>query len=159
MSFARNYSTWSDEKKNFFLLGMTCLLGCLILSFGFFLDNPGLVIGWLLGSAISAFCYATMVLSAKFLLSGDEKSSKFGYFGAVFGLFRLGFYAGGLVIGAFATFVWGSNAHGYCNLWTVFAGYLPLFVILIVTTLMSLKKEKSPAKAEPLEEKKEGEGE
>lgn len=158
MSLLRAYLKWSEEKRNFFLLGCVCLLGCLVLSFGFFVDNPGLVIGWILGSAISAFCYLTIVWGARFLLSGDEHQNKFGYLGAAFGIFRLAFYAGGLVLGGFATYVWGSSAHGYCNLWTVFAGYMPLFAILIITNLASLRqkapKKEEVAKQDTSEEKK-----
>ena len=159
MSLAQRFSSLSEEKKNLFILGAIALLGALVLVFSFFIDNPGLFYGWLLGSAIEILCYVTIFLGARFLLSGDGEATKGGLVGALFGTFRLLFYAGGLVLGGFATFVWGTPAHGYCNVFTVFAGYLPLLFVLLVTTYLSARKSKKGDTKPVEEEKKEGESE
>ena len=159
MSLAQRFSSLSEEKKNLFILGAIALLGALVLVFSFFIDNPGLFYGWLLGSAIEILCYVTIFFGARFLLSGDGEATKGGLVGALFGTFRLLFYAGGLVLGGFATFVWGTPAHGYCNVFTVFAGYLPLLLVLLVTTYLSARKSKRGDGKPVEEEKKEGESE
>ncbi len=158
MSLAKRFTSLSEEKKNLMILGGIALLGAFVLLFSLFIDNPGLLYGWLLGSAIEILCYVTIFLGARFLLSGDGEATKGGLVGALFGAFRLLFYAGGLVLGGFATFVWGSPSHGYCNVFTVFAGYLPLLFVLLVTTFLSSRKGKAEKPATQ-EEKKEGDNE
>ena len=152
MSFAARYCSWSEEKQNLFLLAMIGLAGCLVLAFSAFIDNIGLLLGWILGTLIEIFCYITIVAGSRFLLSGNKESgSAFGVLGAAMGMFRLLFYAGGLLLGGFATFVWGSLSHGYCNVFTVFAGYMPLMIVLLIGTAIRLKKNSSPKQEEPHE--------
>lgn len=142
--FAKSYKTWKDGTKNLFLLAAIALIGFLALLFGFFIGNPGLPLGWLLGSAIEIFAYFTIDRGSSFLLSSDADPKK-GALGAFFGVFRMALYAAGLVLGGFATYRWGSMASSYCNVWTVFAGYLPMGVVLICITFFRSKKGEDPA--------------
>lgn len=149
MSFASRYCSWSEEKQNLFILVMIGLAGCLVFFFSAFIDNIGLLLGWILGTVIEILCYVTIVAGSRFLLSGGkEGGSTMGLLGAGMGMFRLLFYAGGLVLGGFATYVWGTPSHGYCNLFTVFAGYMPLMIVLLVGTAVRLKKDKTPKQEE-----------
>ena len=141
--FSNSYKTWKDGTKNLFLLAMIALLGFLALLFGFFIGNPGLRLGWLLGSAIEIFAYVTIDRGSSFLLSPVADPKK-GALGAFFGIFRMALYAAGLVLGGFATYRWGSMASSYCNVWTVFSGYLPMGFVLICTTFFRCKKEEVP---------------
>ncbi len=155
---AERYNNWCDEEKNLFIFACIGVVGFLILLFGFFIDNPGLPIGWLLGTAIELVAYFTIWRGTAFLLDPQDKDGKRGYLMAVFALGRLFLYAGGLVLAAFCSFVWGTLAHGYCNLWTVFAGYMPEFIVLIFVTFFRLKKKPAAApapKEEPAPEAKE----
>ena len=54
---------------------------------------------------------------------------------------RLILWAGGLLLGALSTYYWKNNI---LNLWTVFVGYLPMLVILLVVFLRN--KEKAPSR-------------
>ncbi len=144
-TLAERYNGWKDEQKNLFILACIGIAGFLILLFGFFIDNPGLPIGWVLGTGIELIAYFTIYKGASYLLDPEDKNGKRGYLMAVFAMGRLLLYAGGLVLAAFCTFVWGSMAHGYCNLWTVFAGYMPEFIVLVIATMIRIKRKPAPA--------------
>lgn len=154
-SLAKAYSSWSDERKNFMILVIIALVGFAVFCFGFFMNNPGLPLGWLLGSVIELICYVTIVKGSSFILDGSGDSKR-GLLGAAFGTLRLVLYAAGLVVGGFCTYSWGTVSNGYCNIWTVFGAYLPVLFVVIFATLLRNKKSEpeNNASNENKEEKK-----
>ena len=137
------YNSASEMKKNIFLLSVIALIGLAATFIFFFLNNPGVSLGWLLGSAIEIICYITIVKGTSFLLDPKGLDKKRAILAPVFMLLRLALYAGGLVLAAFCTFRWGSNASSYLNFWAVFAGYMPMVALLLFTTLLRLRKPKT----------------
>ena len=139
------YSKTTETKKNLFLLGMVTLSGFIALSIFFFTGNPGVPLGWLFGSAIEIICYITIVKGASFMLDPNSLSRKKSLLVPLFVALRLSLYGGGLILSAFATFRWGSMSCSYLNIWSTFAAYLPLYVILSAATIYRLKKQQAEA--------------
>lgn len=157
------YKSWDDFHKNMFLLGIVTLVGALISVAFIFLDNIGVLLGWLLGSAVNFFAYVTMHVGSKRLLTpgADPKS---GYFTLLWAVLRLALYAGALLLSGFCTFKWGTLAHGYCNLIAVALALMPTWIMLVVTGLirapkLNAPKAEQPDAEEPKDEKAKGEGE
>lgn len=159
MRLAERYVRWSDEGKNLFILVCVALFGALVSAVFIFLDNVGVLLGWLLGSVINIIAYVSMVKGSKSLLkSAREGSGKTASFAALFFLMRLFLYAAGLVLAAFCTFRWGTFEHGYCNLLALALAYMPTWITLVVVALIrGGKKQPEPAKldkAAEIEKKK-----
>ena len=155
MRLSQWFSKASEAKQNTFILGVVALVGFVCLSVFFFLNNPGVPLGWLLGSVIEIVAYITIVKGASFLLDPSSLNRNKGYLAPLFMFVRLGLYTGGLVLAAFASFSWGSLESSYLNFFAVFAAYMPMVVVLIFTTVYRLKK--SQASAPKKDENKEGE--
>lgn len=149
MSFRNSYDSWSDFKKNLFILLVIVAVGALVTAGFIFVNNVGVLFGWLLGSAVNIIAYVTMEKGANFLLAGDEsESGKRGYLAIVFNLARLLLYAGALVLSAFASFKWGSLSHGYCNLISCALALMPTWITLLVVTFKRARHLDEPAKKE-----------
>ena len=159
-SLVEKYRNWSDFKKNMFILLMVALFGAIV-GIGFiFIDNIGVLLGWLLGSAVNIFAYATMYYGSKRLLAPDTDPKK-GYFALIWAVLRLAFYAGCLLLSGFASFKWGTLAHGYCNLIATALALMPTWVMLVITTFLRSHRPKEEPVAKRQEtaetDKKEGE--
>lgn len=139
--FVDKFHSWSEEKRNLFLLLVITIVGALACIPFIFLDNIGVLFGWLLASAVNMFAYFSIYKAAEATLSPDA-TSKRGYFVALFAMFRLALYAGVLVLSAFATFRWGSMAHGYCNIVSAALGLMPTWIVVFITTFFRHGKEK-----------------
>lgn len=148
MKLAERYKTWSDEGKNLFILICVALFGILVTIPFIFLDNVGILLGWLLGSAINIIAYITIIKGSRALLRQSGKAA--GY--AIFGFsFRFLLYAAGLLLAAFCTFRWGSMAHGYCNIVSLALAYMPTWVTLVI--VMLVRKEPKPDRQEAIAKK------
>lgn len=146
------FANWSEFQKNLFILLAIALVGTLVSVIFIFLDNVGVLLGWLAGSAVNLIAYITIAKGAAFVLDQSDLSGKRGYLTAVFGMFRFLLYAGVLVLAGFASFRWGSLEHGYLNLVAVALALMPNWVVLLIMTYSRLKK---PAKKEQTKEEQE----
>ena len=142
MKLTEWYNKTSDTKKNLFLLGLITFAGFAATFIFFFNNNPGVPLGWLLGSIIELICYLSIVKGTAFMLDPSSLDRKKGYLAPLFMFMRLGLYAGGLILAGFATFRWGSMSSSYLNFFAVFAGYMPMVVLLLIVTFGRLKKAK-----------------
>ena len=158
MKFVDWYNKKSEMVRNIILLVMIALLGFLVTSIFFFMNNPGVPLGWLFGSAIEIIAYFTIAKGAAFMLDPNHLNRKRGLMAPLFMILRFALYAGGLVLAAFATYRWGSPSCSYLNVWAVFVSYLPLHVVLLFATFFRLKKEKVE-KLEKEEKSVSGDGE
>lgn len=149
------YNKRSEEGRNIFLLVLIAIAGFAATFIFFFLNNPGVPLGFLFGSLIEIIAYITIVKSAKFMLDPNGLSRKKALLAPLFMVMRFLLYAGGLVLGAFATYRWGSMSCSYLNFWAVFAGYMPMVVILLFTTLYRLKR--APSNPAPKQDESNGE--
>ena len=143
--FVDKYSSWSEEKRNLFLLLVITIVGALVCVPFIFLDNIGVLFGWLLASAVNMFAYFSIYKVAEATLTPDA-TSKRSYFVALFAMLRLALYAGVLVLSAFATFRWGTLAHGYCNIVSAALGLMPTWIVVLFTTFFHANKEKKENK-------------
>ena len=134
------YSSWSEEKRNLFILACVALVGCFVCIPFIFLDNIGVLLGWLLGSAVNIFAYFSIYKVSEATLDPNA-STKRGYFMALFAFMRLALYAGVLFLAAFATFRWGSMAHGYCNIVSAALALMPTWIVVAITTFFRIKKQ------------------
>ena len=139
--FIEKYNSWSEEKQNLFLLFVIALVGALACVPFIFLDNVGVLFGWLLGSAVNIFAYFSIYKVAEATLNPDA-TSKRGYFMALFAMFRIALYAAVLVLAAFATFRWGTMTHGYCNIVSAALALMPTWIVVFLTTFFRNKKAK-----------------
>ena len=132
------FSSWTEFKQNLCVLLLVTLIGAAICVPFIFLDNIGVLLGWLLGSAVNMFAYVTIAKGSAFILSGNQ-GSKFGYLAMVGGVLRLAFYAGALALAGFASFQWGSLAHGYCNIISLSIALMPTWLTLVLGALIRAK--------------------
>jgi len=145
---AKFYAKLSETGKNVFILVAITVIVFVLLSPFFLLGNVGIPLGWLLGSATEIVCYLTIVFGAGLLTSSvGKKSSVAAGLAVLFNSLRLVFYAGGLVLGGLCTYKWQNNL---LNVWTVFAGYLPLLFVLAITALVKAQKEKKHPSSESI---------
>ena len=107
-----------------------------------FLDNVGVMLGWILGSIINLIAYITIVRGSNALLHAGS-NGKVGLLAALGFVLRLMLYAAGLTLAAFCTFRW--NSH-FLHFWFVFAAMLPIYPILIITTLLNKADKKDGGK-------------
>lgn len=123
-----------------------------------FFSHLDVVLGWLLGSLIEIICFLTILKSS----SSMAKVAKGGN-AAVAGLsilwyfLRILLYAAGLVIGALCTFKSAEWFGGfdYFNFWAVFASYMPLPIVLLITGLIFNKKKTEKLRADDLSDNNE----
>lgn len=139
MSLPR-YSKLSPFGKNLFILLCIALVGALISVAFIFLDNIGVLLGWLLGSAVNIFAYVTMEKGASYMLDPSTEA-KGGGLMVVGAIGRFVLYAGALVLAGFASFRWGSLAHGYCNLISCALALMPNWIVLVFASLHRTRKE------------------
>ena len=158
MKFAERYHSWTEEKKNLFILVVIALVGVLVTAIFAFVDNIGVLLGWVLGSAINLICYVSLVKGTKALLSSDIQGAKGGLVMALLSIARLLLYAAGLVLAGFASFRWGSLTHGYCNLISLALAYMPTWITLLFTFFLRLKSDKPASEPTPKEDEQPSEG-
>ncbi len=139
--FVDKYESWSEEKRNLFILFCVAVFGAAVCVPFIFLDNVGVLFGWLLGSVVNIFAYYSIYKVSEATLNPDA-TSKRAYFMVFFGMFRLALYAGVLVLAAFATFRWGSMSHGYCNILSAALALMPTWIVVVITTFFRSQKDK-----------------
>lgn len=140
--------------KNLFILITIAIVGTIISAIFLVVDNVGVLLGWLLGSAVNLFAYTSIHKGSAYLLS-TSTSSKRGYLTILWGLLRFALYAGCLVLAAFASFRWGSLSHGYCNLISTALALMPTWIVLVIATFVRSNK-KTAVENKPVEEPKDG---
>ena len=140
--------------KNLFILITIAIVGTIISAIFLVVDNVGVLLGWLLGSAVNLFAYISIHKGSAYLLS-TSTSSKRGYLTILWGLLRFALYAGCLVLAAFASFRWGSLSHGYCNLISTALALMPTWIVLVIATFVRSNK-KPAVENKPVEEPKDG---
>ena len=145
MKFPEKFANWSETKRNVFVLSaFAVVVAILLLPFAFF-GLPGLTVGWILGSIISIFAYTTIVFASHVILRKDNDGKGIGLT-VVFSFLRMVIYAAGLALGALVTFVW---KNPWLNFWTVFAGYMPMPILVAIMHFYNMSKE-AEARANPL---------
>lgn len=143
--------------KNVFLLLIIALIGFAATFVFFFLNNPGVPLGWLLGSLIEIAGYLSIVKGTSFLLDPNHLNRKRSLLAPLFMILRVLVYGGGLVLAALSTFRWGSISSCYLHLFSLVAAYLPVYVLLLFTTIYRLKKEPKKEEVAPVEQVNNGE--
>lgn len=115
------------RKSEYWMTGLCIasigLVGFLALSCFFFLGNPGVPLGWLLGIAVAIFTYWSIVATSSALLKpGEQKAGKMAL-SVVFVVLRFLLLVAAVVVAALLTYIceW-----PYLNVWGVIGGYLPL---------------------------------
>ena len=134
------------------------LVGAAISCVFIFQDNVGVLLGWLLGSAVNLFSYFTIYKGASYLIS-NSTSSKQGYLSMVWGMLRFLLYAGVLLLSGFASFKWGSLSHGYCNFIAAALALMPTWITLVITMFFRAKKAETPTPKEDKQPQEEENGE
>ena len=151
MSLRQRYEKWSSFQKDLFIFLCIALAGSLISIIFIFLDNIGVLLGWLLGSAVNIFAYVTLAKGAAAMMAPEgSKASKRAYLAGVFAILRIFFYAASLLLAGFASFKWGSLAHGYCNIISCALALMPNWIVLLIVTFGRMKK--AEVKDQPKEE-------
>ena len=150
------YESWGEMGKNLFILIVIAIIGALISLVFLVADNVGVLLGWLLGSAVNIFAYVSIYKGSASLLAGG--STKRAFLAVVWAFLRIALYAGVLFLAGFASFKWGTLSHGYCNLVSTALALMPTWIVLVCTALIRRKKEPTPTKpAESKETPKEEE--
>ena len=161
MSLRQKYGKWSSFQQNLFILICVALVGTLACAGFIFLDNVGVLLGWLLGSSINILSYVTIYKGSSFLLDPSARSSKLSYLASIFSILRIFLYAGALLLAGFATFRWGTISHGYCNFVSTALALMPTWIVVFITTINSVRapKKQPEVKEEPkVEDKPEEKG-
>ena len=150
-------STWyisaSETKRNVFVLFCVAIVGFASLCLFFLLGNPGIPLGWLLGSLVGMLCYLSNVFGAK-NLTGDAANPKGKGVAITVGLFFLRFalIIGALVLSAMCTFKWKNSM---LSIWSVGAGYFPMVIVLAIGAIASDRRYKK-LEEEAIENQEEG---
>lgn len=115
------------------LTGAVLLLGAAVfavlwIAFGWM----GLFYGWLIGGAISLINYGLIILQS-YALKNANATAGLQVIG--FYLSRYALYAAGLLLAA----VLRENGMNYINIFTVFAGYLPVRIVIYVIGIIDRK--------------------
>ena len=152
------YESWGEMGKNLFILIVIAIVGALISLVFLVADNVGVLLGWLLGSAVNIFAYVSIYRGSVRLLSHSD-SPKQGYFAILWAFLRIALYAGALFLAGFASFKWGTLSHGYCNIIATALALMPTWIVVVITTFARANKNKSEPKPvePPKEENKEDE--
>lgn len=146
---AKFYVNLSEKGKNLFLLIAITVVVFLALCPFFFFSNPGVPLGWLVGSAIEVACFFLLYLGTSVLVEHPTKMSA-GGFSVLFFFLRMALFAGGLVIAGFCTFKWKNN---WLNIWSVAAAYLPLTGVMALNFFRANKVSQPLPKKENKEDK------
>ena len=150
MRTVERYVRASEEMKIFFWLCVVDVIGLFATLPLMLLSEPGYFFGWLLGSAVEAICYLTMIKGSGLILDfGKERGNrnKGIALSAAFSIGRLLLIVGSLILSAFLTFKIEGNA---INFFTTAGAYLPLLVVAIVFTLIHNREKKAkPEGASP----------
>ena len=139
------YRNWSELKQNLFLLLVITLVGALISVIFIFFDNVGVLLGWLLGSLVNLFAYFTIHKGSAFILGSADHPGRAAW-SVLWSFLRLIFYAGALVIAGFASFRWGSLAHGYCNFISTALALTPTWIVLAISLIFRNSRAHKEAK-------------
>lgn len=150
---AKWYLNLKTEQRAFVILAAVAIFGFLCqLPLFFFHTESGYPLGayplgWLLGSAIELFGYATILKMSGAITSQKENTSA-KTTGAVIGFsfLRFLFYAAALMVSAICTFTpnWFGGFNAF-NFYTTAAGLVPLFAVVLITQKMALSRsEKNP---------------
>lgn len=153
------YESWTEMGKNLFILVVIAIVGVIASIPFIFLENVGVLLGWLLGSAVNLFAYVSMAKGSHYILS-NSSSAKYGYLAMAWALLRILLYVGALVLAGFASFRWGSLSHGYCNLISLALALMPTWLTLVFGTMLrharaERKNMAKPAAPKPEEPKPE----
>jgi len=139
-NLVEKYNKLTLKGRNTFWMIIIGIIGTIILLPWCFLSNPGLSLGFLFGSLIEIGCYRLIVLTSDVMTKSateNVKSSVLIFSTLGFGI-RFILYAAGLVLAALDTFKWKTNT---LSVWTTFAAYMPMAIIVAVTTLKANAKE------------------
>ena len=150
------FYSWSEMKQNLFILLVVAIIGAAICVPFIFLDNIGVLLGWLLGSAVNILAYVSIAKGSSLILATGD-SSKHGYWAMAWASIRLLLYAGSLLLAGFASFIWGSLAHGFCNIIAVALALMPTWITLLVGTMIRNAHAKAKPEQKPEDTPKEGE--
>ena len=137
MKFSEKFVNWEEWNRNAFVLSAFAVIVALALLPFALLGNPGLTVGWLLGSAISLFAYVTIVYASRTILRKDADGRGMGL-ALLFSFLRMVLYAAGLAFAAIVTFLF---KNPWLNFWTVFAGYMPMPILVAIMHFYNGKKE------------------
>jgi hypothetical protein len=141
MKLSEKFVNWEEWKRNVFILSIFAVVVTIALLPFALLGNPGIAVGFLLGSVISVLAYLSIVYSSFAILRKDNDGKGMGL-SVFFSFARMGLYAIGLVLGALATFVF-KNA--WLNFWAIFAAYMPMPALIAVLHIIGLGKKKENA--------------
>ncbi len=133
----KKFMALSEEKKTLAVLLAISLAVFACLCPFFFLSLGQYPIGWITGSLIACVCYLSMYKGNEFLLSMDGKKGAAAYSVLLY-FSRFLLMGAGLVVAAVCTYKseWFGGFDAF-NFWTVFAGYLLLFVLVPVKTFIA----------------------
>lgn len=157
-NLVEKYRSWDDHQKNLFILIVIAVVGLLACVPFIFLDNIGVLLGWALGSVVNIIAFVTIWKGSASLLR--QTDSNRGYLALIGAFLRIALYLGALLLSGFASFKWGTLAHGYCNIISLSLALMPTWIVVVTTTLLRANRAKPVVKEEPKpaeEEKKEGE--
>lgn len=142
MKVVERYNALSTEAKNLVILIIIGVFGTLVCIPLALLPEVGLggPLGFLLGSILELFSYWTICRATAMLLSKERSKPGSTAFVVVCYFLRLALIGGALVLASFCTFRWKAP---YLYVWTVFAALLPVYPVLIINTLLNIKKGKS----------------
>lgn len=112
-----------------FILVGAAIFAILWASFGFM----DLFYGWLLGGAISLINYGLIVLQS-YALKNANATAGLQVIG--FYLSRYALYGGGLLLAAILR----ENGLNFINIFTVFAGYLPVRIVIYILGILERKE-------------------
>ncbi len=136
------YKNQDENRRNILLLTSLALIVFLCLVPFFFFSQPGVPLGWLLGSVIEIAAYASIAFGASVMFDQDNPNKTRGFLSIAFGSVRLLVYGAGLVAGALLTFKYNEPVI-WLNFWTVFAGYMPMNIVLLVVSYRRVKRKKA----------------
>ena len=146
MKLSEKFVRWNEWQRNLFFLSAFALIVAVALLPFALLGQPGVPFGWLVGSAISLLAYLSIVYTS-FAITNKDNDGKGMGLSVFFSFARMGLYAIGLVLGGLMTFVF-KNA--WLNFWTVFAGYMPMPILISIFHFVNMGKRKDDKVANPL---------
>ena len=146
MKLSEKFVRWEEWRRNtFVLIVFALMIGVIMLPFSL-LGLPGLSLGWMAGSMISVLAYLTIVYSSNAILRKENDGKGMGL-SVFFSFARMAMYAIGLALGALVTFVFKSP---WLSFWTVFAGYMPMPILIAAMHFVNLGKKKDAQSANPM---------
>lgn len=137
------YSKLTREKKDLVLLSalevivFLCLCPLALIGYGSW------TLGWLVGGAATVLNYWLMIVSSSVILNPDNGTKMSSTFlGLATAAIRYLVMAGLLIVGAICTYKseWFGGFSAF-NVYAIFLAYVPLPILLLITHLISTKKE------------------